>query len=129
MRFLLRIFDALLVRTLFVTDEFEEVRDVVGAAFVADALNPGVLDFVDVLGIVRGVVEKNLDAIGAGFFQTACGPDVEQVRQAAGTSLVVSSLFIGEQQAGVLGAALGGGESPFGVEQDGGGVRGENLAD
>ena len=86
------------------------------------------LIFVDVLGIVGRVVEQNLDAIGARFFQAAGRPEVEQIGQAAGAGLVVSGLFVGEQQAGILGAALGGGQSPLGIEQDGGGVRGENFA-
>ncbi len=84
---------------------------------------------VDVLGIVGRVVEQNLDAVRARFFQAAGGPVIEQIGEAAGAGLVVSGLFIGEQQAGVLGAALGGGQSPLGVEQDGGGMRGENFGD
>ena len=81
------------------------------------------------LGSNGRVVEQNLDAIGAGFFQAAGGPVVEQIGQAAGAGLVVAGLFIGEQQAGILGAALGGGQSPLGIEQDGAGVRGENFGD
>ncbi len=128
MRFLLGVIEALFVGAFLVTHELQEVGDVVGAAFVADALDPGVLDLIDVLGIVGGVVQQDLDAVGAGFFQAARGPYVEQVGQAARTGLVVSGLFISQQQAGVLGAALGGGESPLGIEQNGGGVRGENFA-
>src|SRR5439155_6616852 len=45
----------------------------------------------------------------------------------ARTSLVVSSFFIREQQAGVLRAALGRWQSPLGIEQDGTGVRRKNL--
>ena len=86
-------------------------------------------DSLTCLGSSGRVVEQDLHAVGAGFFQAARGPYVEQVGQAAGAGLVVSSLFIGEQQAGVLGAALGGGQSPLGVEQDGAGVRGENFGD
>src|SRR5262249_50082611 len=56
-------------------------------------------------------------------------PQVEQVRQAARAGLVVSGLFIREQQAGILGAALGGGQSPLGIEQDGAGVRRQHFGD
>ena len=129
MRFLLGVVETLLVRAFFVADELQEEGDVVGAALVADALDPGVLLVVDVLGIEGRVVEQNLDAVRAGFFQAARRPVVEQIAQAAGTGLVVSGLLIGEQQAGVLGAALGGGQSPLGIEQDGAGMRGENFGD
>ncbi len=81
------------------------------------------------LGSNGSVVEQNLEAVGAGFFQAADRPVVEQIAEAAGAGLVVSGLFIGQQQAGILGAALGGGQSPLGIEQDGAGVRGENLGD
>ncbi len=116
--FLLGVLEALFVRAFLVSDELQEVRDVIGAALVANALDPGMLDIVDVLRIVRRVVEQDLHAIGARFFQAASGPYVEQIGQAAGTGLVVSGLFIGEQQAGVLGAALRGGQSPLGIEQN-----------
>ena len=85
------------------------------------------LEVIDVLGIERRVVEQDLDAVGAGFLQAADRPVIEQVGQAAGAGLVVAGLLIGEQQAGVLGAALGGGQSPLGVEQDGAGMRRETL--
>ena len=84
---------------------------------------------VDILGIVGSVVEQNLYAVGAGFFQAASRPVVEQIAQAPGPGFIVARLFIGEQQAGIFRAALGGGKSPLGIEQDGGGVRGEHLAD
>ncbi len=67
-----------------VADELEEERDVVGAALVADALDPGVLEVVDLGLLERRVVEQDLDAVGAGFLQAADAPDVEQVGQAAG---------------------------------------------
>ena len=80
-------------------------------------------------GIERRVVEQNLHAVGAGFFQAARGPVIEQVAEAARAGLVVAGLFIGEQQAGILGAALGGGQSPLGIEQDGAGMRGQDFGD
>ena len=127
--FFLRIFETLFVGAFLVADKLEEVRNVVGAALVADALDPGMLPVVDVLGVVGSVVKQNLDAIGASFFQAAGRPVIEQIGQAAGAGLVVSGLFVGEQQAGILGAPLRSGQSPLGVEQDGSGVRGENFAD
>ena len=52
---------------------------------------------------------------------------VEQISEAAGTSLIVSGFFVGQQQAGILGAALGGGQSPLGIEENGAGVRCQNF--
>ena len=69
---------------LVVADEFEEEGDVVGAALVADALDPGVLDVVDAGLVEGGVVEQDLDAVGAGFLEAANAPEVEQVGKAAG---------------------------------------------
>ena len=69
LRLLLRELQALLVRAFFVADEFEEEGNVVGAALVAKALDPGMLEVVDLLGIERRVVEQDLDAVGAGFLQ------------------------------------------------------------
>ena len=43
LRLLLGVLEALLVGAFFVADELEEERDVVGAALVADALDPGML--------------------------------------------------------------------------------------
>ncbi len=82
---------------------------------------------VYVLGIERGVVEQNLDAVGARFFQASDGPVIQQVGQAAGSIGVISSFFVGEQQAGIFGAAFGGGQSPLRVEQDGAGMLGQAL--
>src|SRR5271166_2185822 len=62
MRFLLRVVESLLVGSFFVADKFEEERNVVGPTLVANALDPGMLSLVHVLGIVRRVVEQNLDA-------------------------------------------------------------------
>src|SRR5450755_1542707 len=126
---LLGVLKALFVGALFIADEFQEERNVVGAALVAQALYPGMLLVVYILGIEWRVVKQNLDAIGAGVFEALRGPMVEQIAQTAGASLVVSRLLIGEQQAGILGAALGGGETPLGIEQNGGGVWGQNFAD
>ena len=49
LRLLLRVGDGLLVAAVgVVADELEEEGDVVGEALVADALDPGVLEIVDV---------------------------------------------------------------------------------
>ena len=77
--------------------------------------------------IERRVVEQNLDAVGARSDQTADGPDVEQIGQAAGASVVVAAVFIGEQQAGILRARLRGGKAVLGIEQNGAGVRSQDL--
>ena len=53
LRLLLGVLEALFVGAFFVADELEEERNVVGAALVADALDPGVLLVVDVFGIER----------------------------------------------------------------------------
>ena len=50
LRLLLRELEALLVGAFFVADELEEERDVVGAALVADPLDPRVLLVVDAFG-------------------------------------------------------------------------------
>ena len=76
----------------------------------------------------RGVVEQDLDAVGAGFLEAADAPDVEQVGQAAGGVGVVAGLLIGEQKALAV-AVLGGGQAVLGVEQDGGGVLAEDVGD
>ena len=73
-----------------------------------------------------GVVEEDLDAVGAGFLEAADAPDVEQVGQAAGGGGVVAGLLVGEQEALAV-AVLGGGQAELGVEQDGGGVFGEDA--
>ena len=75
-----------------------------------------------------GVVEEDLDAVGAGFLEAADAPDVEQVGQAAGGGGVVAGLLVGEQEALAV-AVLGGGQAELGVEQDGGGVFGEDFGD
>jgi hypothetical protein len=111
-----------------VADELEEEGDVVGDALVADALDPGLLEVVDVGFFEGGVVEEDLDAVGSGFLETANAPDVEEVWQAAGGGGVVAGLLVGEEEALAV-ALLGGGEAELGVEEDGGGVFGEDGGD
>ena len=111
-----------------VADHLEEEGDVVIHALVAYALDPGMLEFVDLGLLERRVVEQDLDTVGPGFFQTAHAPDVEQVGETTGGSGVVAGLLVGEEQAGAV-AMPGGVEAELGVEQDGRGVAGENLGD
>ena len=55
-------------------------------------------------------------------------PDVEEVGQATGGGGVVAGLLVGEQEALAV-AVLGGGKAELGVEEDGGGVFGEDGGD
>ena len=80
------------------------------AALVADALDPGVLEIVDVGGLKWRVVEQDLDAVGTGLFQALNAPDVKQVGQTSGSCGVIAGLLVGEQQAGVV-AVFGRGEA------------------
>ena len=84
---------------------------------------------VDFLAVEWSVVEQDLDAISASFLQTADRPVVEQIRQASRAGLVIAGFLVGEQQASILGAPLGGGQAPFGVEQDGAGMGREDFGD
>ena len=111
-----------------VADELEEEGDVVGDALVADALDPGVLEVVDGGFFEGGVVEEDLDAVGSGFLEAANAPDVEEVGQTAGGGGVVAGLLVGEEEALAV-AVLGGGQAVLGVEEDGGGVLGEDRGD
>src|SRR5207302_9166013 len=97
-RFLLGILEALFVHAFVVSDEFQEIRNIVGAALVANSLDPGMLFVVHVLGIVGGVVEQDLHAISSSIFQSLCRPMIQQVSETSGPSLVITSLFICEQQ-------------------------------
>src|SRR5208282_3451801 len=128
LRFLLREVEALLVHAFFVSNELQEERDVIGAAFVAQPLDPSVLLVVSFFWIKRRVVEQNLDAIRARLFQAAHRPMIQQVAQASGSGLVVAGLFIRQQQAGILRAPLRSRQSPLGIEQDGAGMGRQHLA-
>ena len=80
-------------------------------------------------GLVEGgVVEQDLDAVGAGFLEAANAPEVEQVGQAAVGGGVVAGLLVGEQEAFAV-AMLGGGQAVLGIEKDGGGVLSEDFGD
>ena len=111
-----------------VADELEEEGDVVGDALVADALDPGLLEVVDVRFFKGGVVEKDFDAVGSSFLETADAPDIEEIRQSARRGGVVAGLLVGEEQALTV-AVFRGWKAVFGVEQDGGGVLGEDAGD
>jgi len=116
-----------LIGAFFVADELEKERNVVGAALVADALDPGMFDVVDALRIVRRVVEQDLDAVGSRFFQPADRPLVEQVRKTSRPGLVVPRLLVRHQKPGVLRPALARGQAPFRIQQDRARVRREHL--
>src|SRR5947209_3132315 len=128
MRFLLGVLQALFVGAIFVTNKFEKKWNVIGAALVANALHPGVLLIVDRLGIVGRVVEQNLYAVRASFLQSERRPVVEQIRQTARPSLVIPGFLVRQQQASIFRATLGGWKTPFGIEQNRGGVRRQNFA-
>src|SRR6185503_10373397 len=101
------VFKALFVGAILIANELEKERNIVSPALVADSLNPGMLLVVDLLGIKGSVVEQNLYAIGACFFNALRRPVAEEIGQATRAGLVVSGFLVGKQQAGVLGAALG----------------------
>jgi hypothetical protein len=111
-----------------VADELEEEGDVVGDAFVGDALDPSLLVVVDGGLLVGRVVEEDLDAVGASFLEAADAPEVEEIGEAAGEGGVVAGLLIGEEQALAV-AVLRGGQAELGIEEDGRGVFGEDLGD
>ncbi len=99
-----------------------------GDALVADALDPGLLVVVDG-GFFEGrVVEEDLDAVSSGFLQATDAPEVEEVGQAAGGGGVVAGLLVGEEKTLAV-AVLGGGETVLRIEEDAGGVLGEDRGD
>ena len=112
-----------------VSDEFEKVRNVLSAAFVADAFNEGVLLIVDFFGIERRVVDEYLDAIRARFFQPTDRPVIEEVGNAPGPVVVVSRLFVRKQQARTFVAALRGRQSVLRIEQDSAGILCKHFSD
>src|SRR5207237_3952687 len=118
---LLGVIHALFIGAFFVGDEFQKERNIVGAAFVANAFHPGMLDVVYLVAFHGIVIKQNLDAIGARFFQAADRPVIEQIGEAAGSIGVVAGFFIREQQARGLAARASGRQSPLRVEQNGAG--------
>jgi len=61
-------------------------------------------------------------------FRRADTPNIEQVRQAPGGGGVVTSLLVGKEESSLV-AFFGGWEPELRVEEDGGGVPGEDLGD
>src|SRR5207302_10632426 len=94
--------DTLFVDVLFVTDELEEKRHVDGGAFGADALDPGMLGFVDGGRIEGRVVKQDFDAIRPGSDQTPDRKLIEQIRQANGLRTVDYSHRVRDTHAGIL---------------------------
>ena len=126
-RLLFGIADRLFVAAFgIVADNFQKEGNVVGAALVADAFDEGILDVVDFLLLKRGVVEQQLDRVRALMLNSAHRPVIEQVGQTARGGGVVAGLLIGQQQTLAV-AVLGGGQSIFRIEQNRGGVPGENF--
>src|SRR6266702_1187118 len=129
LRLLLGVGEGLLVAAIgIVANELKEEGDVVGKALVADALDPGLHEVVDVGLLEGGVVEEDLDAIGSGFLQAADGPDVEQIGQATGGVGVVAGLLVREEEAFAV-AVFRCGQAVLWVEQNGGGVLAEDVGD
>ncbi len=56
------------VRAFFIADEFQEEGDIVGAAFVANALDPGVFFVIDGRAVRRRVIEQDFHAVRACCF-------------------------------------------------------------
>ena len=96
LRLFLGVFETLLVCSFFVANKLQEKRNVVGAAFVADAFHPRMLLVVYFFGVEGRVVKQNFDAVRTRFFQTSRGPVIEQVAEAAGAGFVVSGFFVGQ---------------------------------
>ena len=68
-RFLPRELESFLILPFFVPNKFQEKGYVVGPALVANALHPGMFFIIDLWAIGGSVIEKNLDAVSAGFLQ------------------------------------------------------------
>src|SRR5204863_5553018 len=128
-RLLLRVFKTLFVSAFIIADELEEVWDIVGAAFVTNALNPGVLLVIYILGIIWRVIQQNFYAIRAGFLQSLCRPVVEKIAKATRPSLVIAGLFIGEQQPGISCATFRRRQPPLRIEQNRACMRRQNFSD
>ena len=120
------VFNSLFVHALFVSHEFQKERNVRCHALRANALDPGMLDVIDLRRIERGVVQKNLDAIGAIGHQASHGIVIEQIGQASRLRVVVATILICQQEACILRALFGSRETVFRIEQDRACVRREN---
>ena len=82
-----------------------------------------------IAGIFEGrVVDQDLHRVGAPIHDALHGNVRQQIGQAAGLGVVVAAHFVGQQQAGVRGARLGGFQAEFRIEQDGAGMRRQHLA-
>jgi hypothetical protein len=90
------------------------------------------MDMLDVvhLGIVeRSVIDKNFDGIGAPIGNALRRNVGQQVGQASRLCIVVTAGLVREKQAGVFRARFGGGQAPFGIQQNGAGMGRQHLAD
>ena len=79
-------------------------------------------------GVVeRRVVDQNLDGIRAPIDDALHRNVRQQVRQAAGLGVVVAALLRKPAAGRRSSARLGGGQTVFGIEQNGAGVRRQDL--
>ncbi len=128
---LLREFEAFFVAAFrVVADEFEEERDLVGFALGADAFDEGVFDVVDLRVVEGRVIDEDFHGVRAHVFFDALDGDVRQeVGQAAGLGVIVTAVFVGEQEARVFRARFRGGQTPLGVEKNGACMRSQDARD
>ncbi len=87
------------------------------------------LDVVDGLGVKGRVIDQNLNGVGAPIGDALARNVRQQVGQTSGLGVVVAGFLVGEQQACVGRARLGGFQAEFGIEEDGGSVRRQNARD
>ena len=123
LRLFLRVFQTLFIRAFFVTNKFQKVRNVIGPALIANALHPRMLLIVHFLGIERSVIKQNLHAVRARLFQPPRRPVIQQISQPPRPGLVVTRLFISQQQPRILRPPLRSRQSPLRVEQYRAGMR------
>ena len=110
-----------------VSDELQEEGNIVGDALGADTLDPGMLAIVDRFLLEGSVVEQDLDGVGAHLLDAADRSIGQQVRQTAGSRIVIAGFLVGQQQPGTRVPSLGRAQTPNRIEQDRAGVRREDL--
>ena len=119
----MRKFGALLIHTGLVSNDFKKKWDVQTGAFPTNTLHPRALAIHDFRRIREGIVQQDLDAVGAGVKQPAHGPAFQQARNAAGNVGIVAADFVGHQKSRGRGALCSGGQAVFRLEEHGAGVR------
>ncbi len=106
--------------------KLQEEGDILRPAFISDALDPCMFEVVDSGFFERGVIQKNLDAVGAGLLQSADTPEIEQVWKAAFGCGVIAGLLVGEQESGTV-TMFRGLQTELGVKENRRGVPGKDL--